>query len=84
MTSPKVEVYEVQNFGHLLMLDNWAAFNSGVVVGGLGRGHALSTDSSLMPGKLFVGTTTSPAVLVANTTNNNMEPPPTSQVPVQA
>jgi cardiolipin-specific phospholipase len=84
-TSPKVEVYEVQNAGHLLMLDNWAAFNSGVVIGGLGR-HALSKDSSPMPRKLVAGTTTtSPAgsSLANTTTTNNMEPPP-PQVSVQA
>jgi pimeloyl-ACP methyl ester carboxylesterase len=37
-TTPKIEVYEVSNAGHLLMLDNYEEFNAGVVIGGLGLG----------------------------------------------
>lgn len=81
-TTPKVEVYEVQNAGHLLMLDNWESFNSGVVIGGLGR-HALSKDSSPVPRKLNAETTTSPTGSVGTTSNNTMEPPQ-PQVSVQA
>jgi pimeloyl-ACP methyl ester carboxylesterase len=33
---PKIDVYEVSNAGHLLMLDNYEEFNAGVVIGGLG------------------------------------------------
>jgi len=34
--TPKIDVYEVSNAGHLLMLDNYEEFNAGVVIGGLG------------------------------------------------
>jgi cardiolipin-specific phospholipase len=34
--TPKIDVYEVSNAGHLLMLDNHEEFNAGVVIGGLG------------------------------------------------
>jgi cardiolipin-specific phospholipase len=37
-TTPKIDVYEVSNAGHLLMLDNYEEFNAGVVIGGLGLG----------------------------------------------
>jgi cardiolipin-specific phospholipase len=36
--SPNIDVYEVSNAGHLLMLDNSEEFNAGVVIGGLGLG----------------------------------------------
>jgi cardiolipin-specific phospholipase len=77
--SPKVEVYEVPNAGHLLMLDNWEAFNSGVVIGGLGR-RALSTDAPV-PRRLVAGTA-GPAVVSGVATQ--MEPSRPQVVSVQA
>merc|ERR1711971_290958 len=35
-TAPQIQVLEVPNAGHLLMLDNWKYFNAGVILGGLG------------------------------------------------
>ncbi|GKZ00749.1 hypothetical protein MPSEU_001026800 [Mayamaea pseudoterrestris] len=45
---PKVEVYRVNQAGHLLMLDNWREFNQGVIIGAGGQ----ATDSAYMPTKL--------------------------------
>ena len=45
-SAPKVDVYSVQDAGHLLMLDNWAEFNAGLVLSA-GGGHMLSKDVQL-------------------------------------
>lgn len=50
VSAPNVEVYGVRDAGHLLMLDNWAEFNAGVVLSG-GGGHVLSGNTPL-PTKL--------------------------------
>ena len=49
-SAPKVEVYRVNQAGHLLMLDNWREFNQGVIVGAGGQ----PTDPAYVPTKLDV------------------------------
>jgi cardiolipin-specific phospholipase len=49
---PKVEVYRVDQAGHLLMLDNWREFNQGVILGAGGQ----PTDPAHVPTKLDVST----------------------------
>lgn len=36
-SAPKVDVYAVRNAGHLLMLENWEEFNTGVILAGGGK-----------------------------------------------
>jgi cardiolipin-specific phospholipase len=61
-TAPNASVYEVPNAGHLLMLDNWAAVNAGIIIGGLGIEHSQAAlvldkeDAEVIPRKLFAGT----------------------------
>ena len=73
--SPSVEVYQIPNAGHLLMLENWSAFNAGLVMGGLGLQtlDRSSYEISLsMPKKLFAGTPTlSPATMISNNNKEN-------------
>ena len=83
-SSPKIDVYEVPNAGHLLMLDNWQAFNAGIVIGGLGT-HKLpyNSNSSVVPRKLVPERDTDAVIAEVASTNSN--PRPTSQtVSVQA
>ena len=60
-TAPKVDVLEVPKAGHLLMLDNWAAVNAGIIVGGLGINHQQAPqvlskeEATAVPRKLAVG-----------------------------
>ena len=56
--TPKIDVYEVSNAGHLLMLDNYEEFNAGVVIGGLGL-EALPKNVSV-PTKLLLGESVQP------------------------
>lgn len=56
MGGPQVDVYEVSNAGHLLMLENWKEFNAGMVLaGGKAPSLVLGEDAAiiLMPKKLF-------------------------------
>ncbi len=49
--APTVEVYRVNQAGHLLMLDNWQEFNNGVVLSAGGHG-SLDKDKTPFPTKL--------------------------------
>ena len=65
-TAPQVDVLEVPKAGHLLMLDNWAAVNSGIIVGGLGLTNLIQQaplvlskeDMAVLPRKLDAGAVT--------------------------
>jgi cardiolipin-specific phospholipase len=49
--APKVEVYRVNQAGHLLMLENWEEFNNGVVLSAGGHG-SLDKEKTPLPTKL--------------------------------
>jgi cardiolipin-specific phospholipase len=49
-TTPSIDVYEVSQSGHLLMLDNWEEFNAGVV---LAAGGAVNRSTTPTPKKLL-------------------------------
>jgi pimeloyl-ACP methyl ester carboxylesterase len=46
--APNVQVYSVENAGHLLMLDNVTEFNNGMVLA-MGKGHLLTDDKPPLP-----------------------------------
>jgi hypothetical protein len=41
--APSIDVYEVSNAGHLLMLENWKEFNAGLILAGGGTVEDKST-----------------------------------------
>ena len=52
--APKVDVYQVSDAGHLLMLDNWREFNAGMVMSaGLEPKKNEPTPKKLHPGESF-------------------------------
>jgi cardiolipin-specific phospholipase len=91
-TAPKVDVYEVPKAGHLLMLDNWAAVNAGIIVGGLGIGDSQAAlvlakeDAAVLPRKLVAGTEVSPSTQSATTASSSpvKEPQQQPRVSLQA
>lgn len=52
--APSVDVFRVDQAGHLLMLDNWQEFNSGIVLsaGGKGVEQSLAKETLSLPTKL--------------------------------
>jgi cardiolipin-specific phospholipase len=59
--SPAIDVYQIKNAGHLLMLDNWEEFNSAVILSGGGRVSAKAPmPSKLTPKKQTNGTVWKP------------------------
>jgi cardiolipin-specific phospholipase len=80
--APTVEVYRVNQAGHLLMLDNWQEFNNGVVLSAGGHG-SLDRDKTPFPTKLDPHNkdhhqSTSPFT----TTKSDETKSPNAQVPV--
>jgi cardiolipin-specific phospholipase len=79
--APTVEVYRVNQAGHLLMLDNWQEFNNGVVLSAGGHG-SLDKNKTPFPTKLDPHNKDHHQSTSPFTTNNDETKSPNAQVPV--
>jgi pimeloyl-ACP methyl ester carboxylesterase len=79
--APTVEVYRVNQAGHLLMLDNWQEFNNGVVLSAGGHG-SLDKEKTPFPTKLDPRNKDHHNSTSPFTPRNDQTKSPDAQVPV--
>jgi cardiolipin-specific phospholipase len=79
--APKVEVFRVNQAGHLLMLENWEEFNNGVVLSAGGHG-SLDKNKTPFPTKLDPRNKDHHQSTSPFTTRNDQTKSPNAQVPV--